>query len=170
MRHSIEDVQSLIAKTLGNCPLADASKIYLVFARYLDFWQNAEENRKLKIELHLEVKRLTGDDGQITINLADMLIREQAGLPQREDDTDPVYEDYDKRAGDIILLNDDVTEVMIIGPSPTSPFRWAVVKSLNDDVAWLMSWVVIREHKVKARGESSMRATTRNKEVSEHGV
>lgn len=153
MKLSIEEIQSLISDSLGTCSLTDAAKVYLVFARYPDFWRDPEQDRKLRIDLHLEVKRLTGDDGQITINLSDKLVRQLGGLPPREDDIDPVYGDYNKRAGDILLLNDDETEIKIVGPCPGSPFRWAVVTRLADDVTWVMSWHVINEHKVKERGE-----------------
>lgn len=151
MNRSLDAIYELLVKLLGECSLSNAQKIDEIFAAHSDFWFDEEADRRLRNALYPEAQRLTGDDGNLNINLTDAMIRDQAGLPPREDDIDPVYADYRIRAGDILIYEDNVTEIRIIGPCPSSPFCWAAVESLSDKVQWLMSWIVIQELTVKQR-------------------
>ena len=149
MNRSLAGIFELLGTLLGASHIDDAQKINEIFKCHSDFWFDREADRRLRTRLTLEVKRLVAHDENMATNLADILIRDQAGLPPREEDTDPVYRRYDRRAGKILLLNDDRTEIRIIGPCPSSEFRWAAVERLSDGMRWLISWVVISELQVK---------------------
>lgn len=142
MNRSFLGILDQLEVLLGTSSLADAQKLDRIFNDHPDFWFNPDADRRLRIAITLEVKRLVEHDENMATNLADILIRHQAGLPPREEDVDPVYEDYSRRTGDHLML-DETTEIEIIGPCPASPFRWAAVMRLDDQAKWPMSWVVL---------------------------
>lgn len=149
MNRSLSGILELLKALGGLGSLSEAQKIDRLFNAHPDFWFDPDAGRRLRLALTLEVKSLVNHDENMATNLADILIRDQARLPPREEDTDPVYREYDGRAGEILLLNDDRTEIRIIGPCPSSEFRWAAVERLSDGMRWLISWVVISELQAK---------------------
>ena len=65
-------------------------------------------------------------------------MRDQAGVPQREDDTDSVFEDY--RTSEGLKFSDGGTEYVVVGPCPVSHFRQALVMRTSDSSLQIMRW------------------------------
>lgn len=119
---------------------AVAGRMLERFEEYPSFWCNEEEATNLRNKLSVIAYGMTGEANS-AINLADAVMREQAGLLPRELDTDPVFEGYDRSEG--VKFSDGGAEFAVVGPCPVAHFRHAVVMKTSDSTAKLMPWSTV---------------------------
>jgi hypothetical protein len=153
MNISLAEIQDFLEKHFGAVSIERAQTIHELFQDHRDFWFDDETDRRLRLALCVEIRHLTGQDGEISAGLAEALIRNVSGLPEVEDDTDPIYPYYRERAGEVLLIEDEMA-VRIVGPCTASPFRWAVVESLSDNQRWTISWFVLTKLRVLDQAET----------------
>lgn len=119
---------------------AVAGRMLERFEEFPSFWCAEEEATQLRNKLSVIAYGLTGESNS-AINLADSVMREQANLLPREQDTDPVFEDYDRSEG--VKFRDGGAAFVVVGPCPVAHFRHAVVMKTSDNSLKLMPWSIV---------------------------
>lgn len=139
-RARLESLVAAIERLTGRREEAAAASMLSLFEQSPSFWCSEEEAGQLRTKLNFAALGLTGEDNS-AINLADALMREQAGLRPREEDTDPVFEDYDTSEG--LTFRDGGDEFVVVGPCPVAHFRHAVVMKARDSSLQIMPWSLV---------------------------
>lgn len=139
-RARLESLVSAIERLTLKRAEAAAGRMLERFEQYPSFWCNEDEATRLRNKLSVIAYGLTGESNS-AINLADALMREQAGLLPREQDTDPVFEDYGRSEG--VKFRDGADEFIVVGPCPVAHFRHAVVMKTSDSSLKLMPWTLV---------------------------
>lgn len=139
-RARLESLITSIERLTGRRAEARAGRMLELFEQFPSFWCNEEDAGQLRNKLSVVAYGLTGESNS-AINLAEALMREHAGLLPREEDTDPVFEDYDRSEG--VKFRDGGDEFIVVGPCPVAHFRHAVVMKIADSSLKLMPWSLV---------------------------
>jgi hypothetical protein len=132
----------LINARLGRTEEEASARICELFLAFPHFWCAAEEDVQLRGRLNVLTYALTGEENT-AITLADAIIRDQAGLPQREMDDDPVFDEYRTSSGKTYA--EGGTVFTVVGPCPAAGFRHAVVMSTKDSSLKIVCWASIKD-------------------------
>ncbi|MFL6284463.1 MAG: hypothetical protein ACJ74Q_15065 [Pyrinomonadaceae bacterium] len=135
-------IADLLGAFLGRAEEDASSRIGELFAEFPHFWCAADEDVSLRGRLHVITFGLTGEENS-AINLADAIIRDQAGLPRREDDTDPVFEAYGTSGG--MTYTEGGESYVVVGPCPSASFRHAVVMREKDSSLKIVRWSGVKD-------------------------
>ncbi len=136
-RERAASVEAVIARALGYSVTTSTGRVLALLDAHPNFWCNESEAGQLRNKLSVVTYRLTGEANS-AVTLAERIMRDQAGLPTREDDTDPVFERYASSEG--LAFADAGQGYSVVGACPVSSFRWAVVMSDADSSLKLMRW------------------------------
>ena len=133
-------VEAVIARALGYRVTTSTGRALALLEEHFNFWCNEAEAGRLRNKLSVLTNNLTGEANS-AVTLADRIMRDQAGIPQREDDCDPVFEAYSTSEG--LAFADGGSEYRVVGACPVSSFRWAVVMKTSDSSLKLMRWTEV---------------------------
>ena len=139
-RARLESIIAAVERALSRRADAQAGRMLELFEHFPSFWCNEEQATQLRNKLSVVAYGLTGESNS-AINFADALMREQAGLVPREEDTDPVFEEYDRSEG--VEFRDGGAAFVVVGPCPVAHFRHAVVMKTSDNSLKLMPWSLV---------------------------
>ena|SRR5437764_80289 len=141
-RARVRAIIELINARIGRTEEEASARICELFLAFPHFWCSSEEDMKLRGRLHVLTYALTGEENS-AITLADAIIRDQAGLPQREMDDDPVFDEYRTSHGRTYA--EGGTVFTVVGPCPAASFRHALVMNTKDSSLKIVRWASIKD-------------------------